>query len=599
MFQSIKWRFIIIYFILVLISMGIVGSFIIARLEVSQINSITENMKSQVQSIINASDNLNKEDWVKSAQKIDNTLKSWRFAAGDKVYVIKNSDQAEIVSSSADPLDSVLGKSALTYKNLRPDLIMEAFSGNSAEGIVEDDRGANKEKHLLEPVISANGDIEGVFYMTSSLNPVYQVIRDAGRILTYATAIALLITSILGIIISSSITRPIKNVTKVAKEMAQGNFDQKVEVMSNDEIGKLATMFNILTGELKDTIKKMDLERSKLDTIINYMAEGVLAVDASGRLIHANPTAEELLNLEEGSIGQDFNLNSLNIKNLDYSKPSSLKATSELEVQGKFYSIKYAPYRSDRGHYSGLIIVVQDMTKEHRLEKMRKEFVANVSHELKTPITTIKSYTETLLDSDMDKQSSNYFLQVIDRENNRMQRLVNDLLQLSNVDYGALKLDLQSLDTRRLIERARDSLDLMVKEKNQKVYIDVENKILPIKADPSFAEQVLINILSNAVKYTGNNGVIEIQASSRFGRVTISVKDNGIGIPKNDMERIFERFYRVEKGRSRAMGGTGLGLSIAKEMMELMRGKIKIYSEFKKGTTVSLEFLAGEKDELV
>lgn len=597
MFQSIKWRIITIYFILVLISMGIVGSFIISRLETTQIDSLSSNMDTQVESIINASDYLHKNGWAKESFKIDNTFKNWGLSFGEVVIAIENQKTPTIVAVSNEGLDGVMGLNAFTYKNLRPDLITKAFQGEKAEGIVEDENTGNVDRHLATPVISDTGDVEGVFYMIGSLNSAFKVVKDAKRILSGATLIALGITTVLGFIIALSITRPIVDLTKVTKEMAKGNFDQKVEVTSNDEIGQLGSMFNYLTDELKDTIYKMDLEKSKLDTIFNYMAEGVIAVGRNGILIHANPIAKRILGIDGEAIGKPFNLSDINIKSLNYDNISTLSGTSALELEESFYNIKYAPYKSDQGHFTGLIVVLQDATKDHQLEKMRKEFVANVSHELKTPITTIKSYTETMLENDMDKRSMLNFLEVIYRENHRMERLVRDLLQLSNVDYGALKLNLVNVKTRELIENARNAMELMARDKSQKILIDVPKDIPPIKADPSFAEQVMINIVSNAVKYTGVTGVIEIVARYRFGRVVITVSDNGIGIPKKDLNRIFERFYRVEKGRSREMGGTGLGLSIAKEMMELMNGKISLKSEFKKGTTVTLEFLGGTNEE--
>ena len=230
------------------------------------------------------------------------------------------------------------------------------------------------------------------------------------------------------------------------------------------------------------------------------------------------------------------------------------------------------------------------------LDIMRKEFVANVSHELKTPITTIKSYTETLLDSDLDKKSQRNFLKIIDRENSRMSRIVTDLLYLSNIDYNKDNLTLSSIDTYEFIAEAIESQSILIVQKNHKIELNIDMDIKDIYADRSGADQILTNIISNACKYTPENGKIIIDATNNGDLVEIKVTDNGIGIPKEDLPRITERFYRVEKGRSRQMGGTGLGLSIANEMIKSFGGSLKVDSVFGEGTTITLLFKASEGD---
>ena len=231
------------------------------------------------------------------------------------------------------------------------------------------------------------------------------------------------------------------------------------------------------------------------------------------------------------------------------------------------------------------------------LDIMRKEFVANVSHELKTPITTIKSYTETLLDSDLDKDSQRNFLKVIDRENSRMSRIVTDLLYLSNIDYNKDNVSLESIDTYEFIAEAIESQSILIVQKNHKIELNIDMDIKDIYAERNGADQILTNIISNACKYTPENGKIVIDATNKDDLVEIKLADNGIGIPKEDLPRISERFYRVEKGRSRQMGGTGLGLSIASEMIKSFGGSLKIDSVFGEGTTVTLLFKASKGDD--
>lgn len=589
---SIKYRFITIYFLLVLLVMSIVGTFIINRLESQQIDTVSENMTQTMDSIVRTSTYLSTNNWSYMGNDISNTLNSWKLSPDEAIYAIYGRENPTVIASTSNQQDLIEGKNALSCKGLNANLILKSLEGNMDSTIIVNNN-AQREKHISMPVYSTDGDILGILYMTHNLNTITGVINDAKSILTYATIIALFITTVLGYFIANSITEPIRDLTNKASNMAKGDFNQRVDVKSDDEIGNLANMFNYLTIELKRTIKQMDLEKSKLDTIFRYMTEGVIAVNERGYLIHANRVAKEILGIENIELNNIFNLELLQISELDYKNEATLQGERLIEIKNNFYKIKYAPFKGDDYENHGIILVFQDITKEHKLDIIRKEFVANVSHELKTPITTIKTYTETILDSpDMDPLQINFFLKVIDRENNRMARLVSDLLQLSNMDYNNLKLNIEEVETFDIITRTLEGLHVMIEKKNHEINLDLPYDIKNISADRHALEQILMNIISNAVKYTENGGKISISANSDNGIVNIIVKDNGIGIPKDDLNRIFERFYRVEKGRSRAMGGTGLGLSIAAQMTKIMGGNIKIDSEFGKGTEVILSFKA-------
>ena len=464
-----------------------------------------------------------------------------------------------------------------------------SFRGDRDNEVIKELNEDRSNMHYVYPVISELGKVRGVIYMTSDLSGVYTTVDESKIIMTNATVLALSITVLLGFLIASSITVPIRDVTKKAEMMAQGDFDQSVEVKSNDEIGQLASMFNYLTSKLKNTLEDMDLERSKLDTIFKYMAEGVIAIDKDNNIIHANPIAMDILNFDEEDLNKSFDLKTINIEDVDYYNPEDFEEDDILGINNEFYKIKYAPFKNDEGDIGGSIIVFQDITYEHKLDNIRKEFVANVSHELKTPITTIKSYTETLLDGGVDVETSHKFLNVIDSECDRMARLVRDLLQLSNLDYKKTKWNMVDISIDDLVNDSLVKLDFSFKEKNQSVSIDVEDNLPKITVDKDGIEQVILNILSNANKYTEENGHIEVGAFQDNGDLVMSIKDNGIGISKDDQERIFERFYRVEKGRSRELGGTGLGLSIAKEIIEAHKGKLSLNSEIGKGTEISIK----------
>lgn len=594
--HSIKSRFILIYVVLVLISMFIASTFIIDRLENVQIETATTSMEKTMDTLATTTSAFFKDNNYKTLPQLDQTLKDWGISSEESAYIISSDEVPQIIASTKN-ISQEDSKDAYSFKYIEPKLVMDALKGKNREKIVDYKNEKAVEKHIARPILSADGKILAIIYMTRNLNSIYSVIEDSKVIITYATIISLITTSILGYFIANSITGPIRNLTKKAKAMAKGNFNQSVEVKSNDEIGELGLMFNFLTKELRETIEKMDLEKSKLNTIFNYMAEGVIAIDRNNKLIHANSIAKKILNISEKDFNREINLKSINLYNIDYKKVETLKGEELTKISDTFYKIKYAPYKSDAFINSGLIIVLQDVNKEHMLDIMRKEFVANVSHELKTPITTIRSYTETLLDSDLDKFSQKKFLKVIDRENSRMSRIVTDLLSLSNIDYNRDNLHFVRFDTYEFIDEAIESQSLLITQKKHKIELDIDMDIKDIYADKNGADQILTNIISNACKYTPDFGKISISAKNLDDFVEIKVSDNGIGIPKEDLPRITERFYRVEKGRSREMGGTGLGLSIANEMIKSLGGNLKVESTFGKGTSITLLFKAGDEDE--
>lgn len=596
MFASIRWKFILVYFLLVFIAMVIVGIFIIGKLETQQISNIINNMEQSIETIIGASSYISEDDWMSYQEEIQETLNEWRLGSNDTLYLIYDDEIPTIIASTARRHNDIIGQNALSYKFLDTSLILEAYGGEKDSDTIRERNREAATAHVAYPVFTELGKVKGVFYMTSDLQNVYATVNESKKILTNATFMALLITVFLGFIIASSITEPIRDVTEKAEKMAKGDFEQFVEVKSDDEIGQLASMFNHLTLKLKDTLQEMDLERSKLDTIFNYMAEGVIAVDINGYIIHANPTAMNILDIGEKDIksyGEDkektFKLNEINLNNIDYKYEQTLEGDETLKKGSQVFKLKYAPFKNEKNNIGGLIIVFQDITNEHKLDNMRKEFVANVSHELKTPITTIKSYTETLMEDGINMEIKNQFLNVIDKECDRMARLVRDLLQLSNLDYKKTNWQKIEVSVNEFLNNILSKVDFAFKDKNHELITDIEKDMPNIVIDKDGIEQVILNIISNAIKYTENGGKIQVKSQIADNYISIIVKDNGIGIPSEDQKRIFERFYRVEKGRSRELGGTGLGLSIAKQIIEAHNGDISLSSNFGEGTSVEIK----------
>ncbi|MBI2874161.1 MAG: HAMP domain-containing protein, partial [Firmicutes bacterium] len=409
---------------------------------------------------------------------------------------------------------------------------------------------------------------------------------------------ALGVTGLLSLLLARSITGPIQELTRRAGEMAAGNFDQTITVRSQDEIGRLSQMFNHLTLRLRETLGQISHEKTKLETILTHLTDGVIAFDQEGVLIHANPAAAALLGLSpqvsepESGLLRDF-LEKVGVPSVFAGEEF---AEAELTLNSsppRVVNVQVASVKDASGTLSGILVVLHDVTEAHRLEEMRREFVADVSHELRTPLTTIKSYVETLLDGSLnDPKVNRRFLAVVDGEADRMVRLVSDLLQLSQLDVDN-KAETRPVDLKRTTEETIQSLSRVAEQKAIEILVELPKGPVNVMGDPHRLGQILLNVLSNALKYCQEKAVVRITLEPGEGALwVLRVTDNGPGIPDQDLPRIFDRFYRVDKGRSRELGGTGLGLSIAKQIVEMYGGTITIQSQIGKGTTVLITFPA-------
>ena len=403
-----------------------------------------------------------------------------------------------------------------------------------------------------------------------------------------------IIILIMGIFISKSITKPITKLIKSVEKITAGE-DVKLESENgtDTQIGELVNAFTLMTNELKQNINEIERQKKQIETILLHMTDGVIAFNMEGKIIHINTAAMNLLKLEQkdNSFEKIFNKLKLNI-NLE--KIIYLETSSEhrLTIEDKCVNLFFVPFQDENNRQAGLIVVIQDITEHVKLDNMRKEFVADVSHELKTPITSIMGYADTLLEGEYDKDTQQKFLGVISSEARRMARLVTDLLTLSKYDSKKVKLEETEFDLGELTKKCQERLKFEIEKKHQNVECFVTANVPPVSADKYGIERVVLNILSNAIKYTPENGKIKIYVGFVYNDAYIKIIDNGIGISEQDLTRIFDRFYRADKARTREMGGTGLGLSIAKEILDQNKGSIDIRSELGKGTEVIIRIPA-------
>lgn len=405
-----------------------------------------------------------------------------------------------------------------------------------------------------------------------------------------------IIILIMGIFISKSITKPITKLIKSVEKITAGE-DVKLESENgtDTQIGELVNAFTLMTNELKQNINEIERQKKQIETILLHMTDGVIAFNMEGKIIHINTAAMNLLKLEQkdNSFEKIFNKLKLNI-NLEKIIYLENWTSSEhrLTIEDKCVNLFFVPFQDENNRQAGLIVVIQDITEHVKLDNMRKEFVADVSHELKTPITSIMGYADTLLEGEYDKDTQQKFLGVISSEARRMARLVTDLLTLSKYDSKKVKLEETEFDLGELTKKCQERLKFEIEKKHQNVECFVTANVPPVSADKYGIERVVLNILSNAIKYTPENGKIKIYVGFVYNDAYIKIIDSGIGISEQDLTRIFDRFYRADKARTREMGGTGLGLSIAKEILDQNKGSIDIRSELGKGTEVIIRIPA-------
>ena len=333
-------------------------------------------------------------------------------------------------------------------------------------------------------------------------------------------------------------------------------------------------------------------EEVEIKTILLHMTDGIIAFGIDGKIALINPAAKKLLDIapEDFTFEDIFNKFKLNInmEKIIYLE-NWTSSKQKIEVQDKTVNVLFAPFRNKEDRPAGVIAVIQDITEHVRLDNMRKEFVADVSHELKTPITSIMGYADTPLEGEYDKETQKEFLGVIASEARRMARLVTDLLELSRIDNNKKKVKKEIFDLGELAKQCQNKLAIEIKKKSHNVECFVTADVPPVYADKDDIERVILNILTNSIKYTPDNGKIKIYVGFVYNDAYIKIIDNGIGIPEEDLNRIFERFYRVDKSRTRELGGTGLGLSIAKEILDKNGGSIDIKSKVNEGTEVVIK----------
>ena len=432
----------------------------------------------------------------------------------------------------------------------------------------------------------------GYFYIRtiSNMSNIEEIIKITKKFLATSLILFVSLTIISSEILKRTIRKSMIKIVKNAGKLVTGD-NSEVRLLQEGNKSKYEFMsaFDDATLEMREHLKDVEKQRKQIETILLYMTDGIIAFDLEGQITHQNPAAKRLLNISDEDdnfekVFSKFNVD-INLEKIIYLEDWT-SSDKKVTINDKYINLLFVPYKDNNQRPAGVIAVIQDITEHVKLDNMRKEFVADVSHELKTPITSIMGYADTLLEGEYDDTTKTKFLNVIASEARRMAKLVTDLLSLSRYDTNKTKIEKTEFDLGELVKKCQEKLQIEIDKKNHKVENLVTANVPLVYADKSGIERVVLNILSNSIKYTKDGGNIKIYVGFVYNDAYIKIIDNGIGIPEDDLSRIFERFYRVDKARSRELGGTGLGLSIAREILNQNNGSIDIKSEVGKGTEV-------------
>ena len=594
-FSSIRVKFVIVYVLVNIISLQLIGLFFTTQLRTTNINTFEQNIMEQ-EKILNyhIREELDK-DKSNSLTESDNDTKSTDTKSSITKLVSEFNIQKLLLVSVIDKDSKIVASSSkngnddyLSKRSFDPQVSQVLKTGESAKKI-QTNPDTKRRVWLYVSPIKKDNEVVGVVSLMADIESVYQDLVGITKIFTVGTILSILITTIIGFVASKTVTSSIEKMSAQVKTMASGNYGTVVGINTNDEIGDLAKVFNQISKRIKEEQDVTETERRKLATIIESMMDGIITTDTNGKVILINTSAGDMIDAPENEIliGKDA-LKLLNISEYESigeiieAEDSLLVNASEddesLLLRAEFSKI-LKEENEDLSQVSteleGYIIVLYDVTDQERQERERREFVSTVSHELRTPLTTMNSYIEALEEGVInDKELAPQFIDTIHKETTRMIRMVNELMQLGKMDIKEEHYDKEFIDINKLIEQISDRFELTHPEKNFIKYIP--KTPIFVEGDQDKLTQVFDNIMNNAIKYSpnGKNITVRVRQNYNHNRVSISIKDEGVGIPLVHIDKIFNRFYRVDKSRQRTMGGTGLGLALAKNIVEAHRGRI-------------------------
>ncbi|WP_270369970.1 cell wall metabolism sensor histidine kinase WalK [Aerococcus urinaeequi] len=607
-FKSIHFKIPVIFILTLLISLQIVGAYFIRSLETEMLTSFDDQVTSQTTFIIDNIQSVMEDEDLNEDEKETQVNSILRRFNNDSVLEIQLFDSNGFLLATSNPTSQAY----IGQRTVDEDIEETLYTGIRSETSGYDSNQEIRIKKFVTPIFStaSSGAMIGILNVSANLETIYSQIQNIMSLFLIASGISLVFTTGLAMLISSQIINPLQKMRDQTKQIAEGNYSTTLDINSEDEIGQLAESINYLSVRVGDAQDLTEAERQRLDSVLRHMTDGVIATDRRGKITIINDRSLSILNkTQEEVIGESI------IEALDLSDRFSFRelfdqhesillnyANDEGET---IIRAEYSVIQRESGFISGLVWVLTDITEHEKIERDRKQFVSNISHELRTPLTSVRSYSEALVDGAIkDEKVAVEFLNVIQTETDRMIRMISDLLHLSRMDAKQQVINRELIIFKDLVNHILDRFDMMLQSedyegKNYIIKRELMEEEVWVEIDQDKLIQVIDNIMNNAIKYSPDGGTIYVRLMSTHNQLVLSIQDQGLGIPQESIPHLFDRFYRVDKARSRAQGGSGLGLSIAKEEIELHNGTIWVNSIENKGTTffISLPFEEFDSDD--
>ena len=607
-FKSIHFKIPVIFILTLLISLQIVGAYFIRSLETEMLTSFDDQVTSQTTFIIDNIQSVMEDEDLNEDEKETQVNSILRRFNNGSVLEIQLFDSNGFLLATSNPTSQAY----IGQRTVDEDIEETLYTGIRSETSGYDSNQEIRIKKFVTPIFStaSSGAMIGILNVSANLETIYSQIQNIMSLFLIASGISLVFTTGLAMLISSQIINPLQKMRDQTKQIAEGNYSTTLDINSEDEIGQLAESINYLSVRVGDAQDLTEAERQRLDSVLRHMTDGVIATDRRGKITIINDRSLNILNkTQEEVIGESI------IEALDLSDRFSFRelfdqhesillnyANDEGET---IIRAEYSVIQRESGFISGLVWVLTDITEHEKIERDRKQFVSNISHELRTPLTSVRSYSEALVDGAIkDEKVAVEFLNVIQTETDRMIRMISDLLHLSRMDAKQQVINRELIIFKDLVNHILDRFDMMLQSedyegKNYIIKRELMEEEVWVEIDQDKLIQVIDNIMNNAIKYSPDGGTIYVRLMSTHNQLVLSIQDQGLGIPQESIPHLFDRFYRVDKARSRAQGGSGLGLSIAKEEIELHNGTIWVNSIENKGTTffISLPFEEFDSDD--
>ncbi|MDR6998591.1 ATP-binding protein [Neobacillus niacini] len=507
-----------------------------------------------------------------------------------KVVIVKNDHEIYYSPNTKE-------EKRLTFSDIKKDPeLAKVFKENKTVEKISDftaDQSENNQDTSYSiigvPLHLPNGKMGAVF-IYQSLKDMQETTHSTTRFILLVAGVATILTTIFAFFLSTRITAPLRKMREAAFEVARGKFDTKVPILTHDEIGELATAFNQMGRQLKFNMNALSQEKEQLASILSSMADGVITFNRDGTILITNPPADRFLHYwyyEKGLSSHSEAIPTKVMELFQQAVDTEKEKMGEISLQGRHWVILVSPLYSNR-FIRGAVAVLRDMTEERQLEKMRRDFIANVSHELRTPISMLQGYSEAIVDDIAETQEEKKEMaKVIYDESLRMGRLVNELLDLARMEAGHIQLTVEEVNLSSFINRIIHKFQGLAKDHSILLNSNIGNIVSPISFDPDRIEQVLTNLIDNAIRHTPKDGTVTLKIYEEDKGIIMEVADSGSGIPEEDLPFVFERFYKADKARTRGRSGTGLGLAIAKNIIDAHHGHISVQSKIGQGTTFS------------